>query len=87
MKKKQRSSVDMDINKVVKGAPREVADLMRLAHSQGYFISRTAAFHFRVVTPLGMPQDRVITPGTPSDHRSMKNARSQLRRIGVEIPH
>lgn len=37
--------------------------------------------HFQVKVPGGI----VTLANTPSDHRSVKNARSRLRRLGVEL--
>jgi hypothetical protein len=45
-----------------------------------YEIGRTKSGHFSVVMAIDGRKVTVFAPGTPSDHRSMKNVRTKLRR-------
>ena len=58
--------------------------LMEIAEDQGFTIRTTGKSHFQVRNAEG----RVIAvcPGTASDHRSILNFRSDLRRGGVVLP-
>lgn len=60
---------------------REVDKLVGAAHSQGFAISRTGSGHLR----LSKGGESVVVPSTPSDHRSVKNARAALRRAGLAV--
>lgn len=54
--------------------------LARHALSQGWTIGRTNGGHLRWKSPTGDPY---FTPSTPSDHRAVKNARSDMERMGL----
>lgn len=60
----------------------KMRDLIRELEAQGFTWRTTARHHILVYSPDG----NVVTtmPSTPSDHRSMKNCLSQLRRAGFE---
>lgn len=45
-----------------------------------YEINRTKSGHFAVEMRISGVKRTVFAPGTPSDHRSMKNVRTKLRR-------
>ena len=82
----QRPLHAADINRVLKGVDRGISDLARAAHRQEFVITRTSKGHVRVMTPPGVPKQIHVMPSTPSDFHSVRNARSNLRKIGVELP-
>jgi hypothetical protein len=45
-----------------------------------YEIHRTKSGHFAVEMKISGSKKTVFAPGTPSDHRSMMNVRTKLRR-------
>jgi predicted RNA binding protein YcfA (HicA-like mRNA interferase family) len=59
-------------------ALRSMADL---AAKLGWTVTHTRSGHLRWRSPDGVT---VFTPSTPSDHRSSKNSRAQLRRAGLK---
>jgi hypothetical protein len=50
-----------------------------------YEIGRTRSGHFSVVMTIRGAKVTVFAPGTPSDHRSMKNVRTKLRRAAQNL--
>jgi hypothetical protein len=75
------------ISRLLKGADREIAKLLKAAHAQGFVISLSGSRHYKVMTPEGVrPRHMAFTPKTPSDYRARANTRSSLRRLGVELP-
>lgn len=54
------------------------------AAAQGWQVLRTAKNHWKFV-PADPRRDIVVLPGTPSDHRSMKNAVRALKRQGLRL--
>lgn len=78
----------MDINRILRGADREIRALLRRAHDQGFVIKRTNSKHYSISSPPGQrPRVTVFAPGTPSDSRGLHRVNAKLRRIGVDIPH
>lgn len=61
--------------------PRALGDLYRKALDAGCEVSITGSNHIRVDTPEGP----VFGSRTSSDHRAVRNTRSQLRRKGVQL--
>ncbi len=59
-------------------APREVRILLADYEAAGWRVVHTRANHYRVFAPDGVTLATV--PQTPSDTRSVKNARSVLKR-------
>jgi hypothetical protein len=57
--------------------------IIRIAKDQGWAVSRTRKNHYRLCPPT--PHDCVITSGTPSSQRSVRQALAQLRRSGLDI--
>lgn len=57
--------------------------LMKLAREQGWSVEMTGGHHLRWTPPEG---PYVICPSTPSDHRSIPNTISNLRKAGLEVP-
>jgi hypothetical protein len=53
--------------------------------AKDYEIARTRSGHFAVVMKLGQSKATVFAPGTPSDHRSMKNVRTKLRKAALTL--
>jgi hypothetical protein len=64
-----------------RGVSREVQDLLIKAENLGCAIEHGAK-HVQVKVPGG---GIVTMPKTPSDHRSIPNAKSQLRRAGLKL--
>lgn len=54
--------------------------LLRDAEAQGCRVERTAGGHIKVMLPNG---GMVVTAGSPSDKRGMKNFESALKRNGI----
>lgn len=61
---------------------REVVKLMRVLVDQGWHCGLTKKGHWRCTSPSGA---LYFMSQTPSDHRSLKNARADLRRMGAEL--
>ncbi len=61
----------------------ELRKLLKLAKQQGWEVGKTKKNHTVFTGPDGQ---RVVSPSTPSDHRSMKNTVGELRRHGMEVP-
>jgi len=60
---------------------REARALVRQAVEQGCVLVPSRK-HYKLRCPGA---EQIIFPKTPSDHRSLKNARSRLRRAGLEL--
>lgn len=63
---------------------KEIKRLVALAEEQGWTVEVRRTNHLCFKAPDG--ESMVFAPATPSDHRSMKNVRAQLRREGLEDP-
>lgn len=75
-----------NINKILKGASREIRALLLTAHEQHFTVVPTNGGHFKVSTPQGVrPKRSEFSPKTPSDTRGLHRVRAKLRRIGVEF--
>lgn len=61
---------------------KDYRPLLKRAKALGCTIEPTRKHHLAITTPSGA---RVICPGTPSDHRCLKNTTAELRRAGVAI--
>jgi len=61
----------------------EVRELIRIAEANGCRVKPTGGQHFNVYTPSGQI---INLPSTPSDHRSILNVRSQMKKAGVPVP-
>lgn len=76
------------LNKIRRATSPEIRDMLLAAHEQGFHVKVHRNGHFRVTAPTdgtdGTPPS-AVTPGTPSDSRSIANTRSELRRIGVRF--
>lgn len=66
----------------VKVGNKDMQQLIRQAEDLGVRVEKTGGNHLVFYTPSGP----VYTASTPSDRRSVLNARSRLRRSGVPIP-
>lgn len=64
--------------------PKEVRALVRAAELAGWAVSRTRRSHIRL-RPVDKTRGAVTISGTPSDKRSLKNLRADLRRAGLDI--
>jgi hypothetical protein len=63
--------------------PKELQKEIKEARKQGIEIRRTRGNHL-VIVPLDKDVPLQYVGGTPSDTRSIDNARSQLRRAGYK---
>ena len=54
--------------------------LFQVAERQGWRIETTKKNHFRLLCPSECGQHIVIASSTPSDHRGLRNVRSQMRK-------
>lgn len=76
----------LDINNILRGAHREIGEMLRVAHGQQFVVTATRGHHFKVSTPPGTAQPMsAFAPKTPSDTRGLHRVRAKLRRIGVEF--
>jgi len=65
---------------------KDLRNLYGMAAAQGYDISSTNGGHIRMAPQKGANGMKILTgPTTPSDHRSIKNLRAQLKRAGLEV--
>jgi len=58
---------------------KDLSNLVRVASKQGWVITYTNGGHLRWVSPAGRT---VFSSSTPSDRRSIKNIRKELRLRG-----
>lgn len=65
------------------GFRKHIREIERMVSQQtdAYDIRRTKGGHIAIVIGCGPRRERVIVPGTPSDYRSILNAKSQVRQI------
>jgi hypothetical protein len=61
-------------------ALRSLARAARAARAKGWTIGLRGSGHLEWRSPDG---EVIITPSTPSDHRSYRNSRARLRRAGL----
>lgn len=58
---------------------KDISQLVDEVRAQGFKVERTAKNHIKFLSPNG---GMCFTSGTPSDYRSVRDARSKLRRLG-----
>ena len=61
---------------------RDLRKLVRATEKQGAILSRTGGGHIRMKLPGGQV---AYTSATPSDFRTTRNLRAELRRKGMEL--
>ena len=68
-------------------ASKHVKELRRMVEEFAiqYEIERTKSGHLAVRMAAGNARTTVFAPGTPSDHRSMLNVRTKLKRAVEEL--
>lgn len=59
-------------------------DIVRLALGQGWRVEQTKSSHWKFVPP-DATKKIVVTGGTPSDHRALKNFLADLKRQGLRV--
>jgi hypothetical protein len=64
---------------------KDLRNLYGTVAAQGYTLERSGGGHVKMIPQNGNGTRTLIGPSTPSDHRSIKNLRAQLRRAGVEL--
>nr|WP_250807463.1 hypothetical protein [Neorhizobium tomejilense] len=70
----------MSVNKHLQQLRRMVEEF-----AEEYEIERTKSGHLAVRLARGGAKVTVFAPGTPSDHRSMLNVRTKLKRAASEL--
>ena len=73
---------DNDWTTALRRVARDFRPLIKAAREQGWRVDATRR-HPVLFSPDG--RAAVPVPTTPSDHRSLANLRSQLRRAGLEV--
>jgi hypothetical protein len=63
-------------------ASKEVRQLLKKTVVLGATFKRSGNNHVMIKI---RDEPIIMCPGTPSDHRSMKNVRGQLRRAGLDL--
>lgn len=71
----------LNVKNATQELPKEAKALIELAKNQGWEYSKTSSGHHRLVSPQGRI---VMNSGTPSDYRSVKNFRAELKRWGLK---
>lgn len=61
---------------------KDLKVLLKKAREQGFTVRMNRRQHYRVTSPSG---ETISTPSTPSDYRSLREVRSKLRRIGMDV--
>lgn len=65
---------------------KEVRQLIKECESHGLVITPTKSGHYRVACPKTGATITTL-PSTPSDHRSMRNTRGDIKRFGIPLAH
>jgi len=65
--------------------PKELRRIVAAATAAGWTVQRLASGHWRFVPP-DRTKKMVVTGGTPSDHRVLRNLVADLRRQGLALP-
>jgi hypothetical protein len=68
----------------MRGIAKDYKPLVAVAQEQGWDVSIGGGGHLRFQSPEG---ELVFTAQTPSDRRSLLNAKACLRRAGLDLPH
>jgi predicted RNA binding protein YcfA (HicA-like mRNA interferase family) len=68
----------------MRGINKDYNDVVTLAQEQGWDVRIGKGGHLRFQSPQG---ELVFTSQTPSDRRSLMNAKACLRRAGLDLPH
>lgn len=63
---------------------KELKVVVKLAEGQGWTVRRTHGGHIQFV-PSDPTAPLVVSSSTPSDHRTMRNLKAQLRRSGLAV--
>lgn len=63
-------------------ATKEIRKLLKSLEAQGWRVEQLKSGHYRAYAPDGV--GIVHIPGTPSDHRSIRNTLAQLRQHGYK---
>jgi hypothetical protein len=66
----------------MKAVRHDVRELLEKISEEGWAIKPTQGGHWKCTSPSG---DIVFAPGTPSDRRSLLNARAKFRRCGASV--
>lgn len=62
----------------------DLRKVLKALEDQGFLLTRSSRGHWLIDTPDG--RRVAVLAGTPSDHRSLKNAIARLRRAGFRWP-
>ena len=66
-------------------AKSDIDKVCHAARAQGWRVESTSRGHIRLI-PIDKDKPIVVSSGTPSDHRSIKNFLAQARRSGLVWP-
>lgn len=61
---------------------QEMKALIKTLRGQGWTATLRKGGHWKLTSPDGKPY---FTGATPSDHRALRNARADLRRLGAVL--
>jgi hypothetical protein len=76
------------IRQILKNASPELTELLLTAHEQKFRVTPTKRNHYKVSTPEHWKNQACAhMAGTPSEYRSNRNAKAQLKRLGVKYDH
>jgi len=64
------------------GSEKDFKKVVKAAEEQGWTAKKTKKGHWQLYAPDG--KNIVHAAGTPSDHRSLENVLSQMRKCGFE---
>lgn len=64
---------------------KQLAKVMKQLVAQGWKVEQTQGNHWKC-TPPAVEIAAIVTGGTPSDHKALKNFLASLRRAGWEDP-
>lgn len=62
----------------------DISKIVRVARAHGWTVTRSKSQHWKFVSPDRRVQP-VFSSGTPSDWRSCRNLRAELKRHGLPI--
>ena len=64
--------------------PKDMKVIVKIAEQQGWTVRLTRGGHVQFV-PADPTVPLVVSSSTPSDHRTLRNLKAQLRRSGLAV--
>lgn len=68
-----------------KDSKQQITNILAAVEAQGWRWELRKAGHY-VIFPIDKTKPQIVMPATPSDHRSIPNTISLLRRAGLIYP-